>query len=192
MNCCCGGDRVGWWVVPLGVGYSSAIRLGLAVTGFIVVLFLLITQLVNVQSLGNFALQNPPRIDRLIDVGALRTNRAYYWLSLTLVSFVAAGLREELWRAATLAGMRTLWPGAFMSRTGESIAIALIGVAFGAAHLPMGALAAVAAGLIGIFLGIILIIHRSIWPAVIAHGLFDATTFALLPLIANKVPELRP
>ena len=87
--------------------------------------------------------------------------RAYYWLSLTLVSFVTAGLREELWRAATLAGMRALWPGAFMSRTGESIAIALIGVAFGAAHLSMGALAAVGAGLIGIFLGIILIIHRS-------------------------------
>src|SRR6476469_3971960 len=103
--------RPGWWVVPLGVGYSIAIRLGLAVTGFIVVLFLLITQLVNVQSLGNFALQNPPRIDRLIDVGALRTNRAYYWLSLTLVSFVTAGLREELWRAATLAGMRALWAG---------------------------------------------------------------------------------
>jgi membrane protease YdiL (CAAX protease family) len=153
---------------------------------------LLITQLVNVESLRNFALQNPPRIDRLVDVGALRTNRAYYWLSLTLVSFVTAGLREELWRAATLAGMRALWPGAFMSRTGESIAIALIGVAFGAAHLPMGALAAVAAGLIGIFLGIILIIHRSIWPAVIAHSLFDASTFALLPLIANKFPELRP
>jgi hypothetical protein len=34
--------RPGWWVVPLGVGYSIAIRLGLAVTGFIVVLFLLI------------------------------------------------------------------------------------------------------------------------------------------------------
>ncbi|PYK56902.1 MAG: hypothetical protein DME47_00830 [Verrucomicrobia bacterium] len=67
-----------------------------------------------------------------------------------------------------------------------------MGVAFGGAHLPTGALAAVAAGLIGIFLGIILIIHRSIWPAVIARGLFDATTFALLPLIANKFPQLRP
>jgi hypothetical protein len=108
-------------VVVLGVGYSIAIRLGLAVTGFIVVLFLLITQLVNVESLRNFALQNPPRIDRLIDVGALRTNRAYYWLSLTLVSFVTAGLREELWRAAALAGMRALWPGAFMSRTARAL-----------------------------------------------------------------------
>jgi len=124
--------------VPLGVVYSIAIRLGLAVISFIVVLFLLITQLVNVESLRNFALQNHPRIDRLIDVGALRTNRAYYWLSLSLVSFVTAGLREELWRAATLAGMRALWPGAFMSRTGVSIAIVSIGVAFGGAHLPMG------------------------------------------------------
>jgi membrane protease YdiL (CAAX protease family) len=88
--------------------------------------------------------------------------------------------------------MRALWPGAFMSRTGESIAIVLIAVAFGAAHLPMGTLAAVAAGLIGIFLGIILIIHRSIWPAVIAHGLFDATTFALLPLHRKQVPGTAP
>jgi membrane protease YdiL (CAAX protease family) len=113
-------------------------------------------------------------------------------LVIFTIVFLLGWLASRATTAATLAGMRTLWPGAFMSRTGESIAIALIGVAFGAAHLPMGALAAVAAGLIGIFLGIILIIHRSIWPAVIAHGLFDATTFALLPLIANKVPELRP
>jgi len=42
-------------VVPLGVVYSIAIRLGLAVISFIVVLFLLITQLVNVESLRNFA-----------------------------------------------------------------------------------------------------------------------------------------
>jgi membrane protease YdiL (CAAX protease family) len=184
--------RQGWWVVPLAVGYSIAIRVGLAVTGFIVVLFLLITHLVNLESLQNFALHNPPRIDRLIDIAALQTNRTYYWLSITLVSFLMAGFREELWRTATLAGMRALWPRAFMSRAGESIAIVLIAVAFGAAHLPLGALAAAAAALIGICLGIILIVHRSIWPAVIAHGLFDATTFALLPLVANKFQQLHP
>jgi len=184
--------RPGWWVLPLGIGYSIAIRIALAVIGFIVVLFLLITQLVNLESLHNFALQNPPRIDRLVDFAALQTNRVYYWLSLTLVSFIIAGLREELWRAATLAGMRALWPRAFMSRTGESIAIVLIAFVFGAAHLPIGVLAAVAAGLLGLFLGLILIVHRSIWPAIIAHGLFDAMTFALLPMVASKFPELRP
>jgi membrane protease YdiL (CAAX protease family) len=181
--------RPGWWVLPLGVGYSIAIRVGLAVIGFITVRFLLITQLASLESLQDFAVRNPPRIDRLVDLSALQTNRTYYWLSLTVVSFVIAGLREELWRAATLAGMRALWPRAFMSRRGESIAIVLIAVAFGAAHLPMGALAAVAAGLLGLFLGIILIVHQSIWPAVIAHGLFDATTFALLPLVASKFPQ---
>ena len=182
--------RPEWWVLPLGIGYSIAIRVGLAVIGFITVIFLLITRLVNVESLHNFALQNPPRIDRLVDLAVLQTNRSYYWLSLTLVSFVIAGLREELWRAATLAGMRALWPRAFTSRTGDSIAIVLIAVAFGAAHLPMGAFAAVAAGLLGLFLGIVLIAHQSIWPAVIAHGLFDATTFALLPFVASKFPQL--
>jgi membrane protease YdiL (CAAX protease family) len=181
--------RPGWWVVPLGVGYSIAIRVGLAVIGFITVLFLLITQLASLESLQDFAMRNPQRIDRLVDLSALQTNRTYYWLSLTVVSFVIAGLREELWRAATLAGRRALWPRAFMSRRGESIAIVLIAVAFGAAHSPMGALAAIAAGLLGLLLGIILIVHQSIWPAVIAHGLFDATTFALLPLVASKFPQ---
>ncbi|PYK61394.1 MAG: hypothetical protein DME43_02550 [Verrucomicrobia bacterium] len=51
-------------------------------------------------------------------------------------------------------------------------------------------LAAAVATLLGLFLGLILIVHRSIWPAVIAHGFFDATTFALLPLVASKLPQL--
>ena len=36
-------------------------------------------------------------------------------------------------------------------------------------------------------LGVIMILHRSIWPAVLAHGFFNATTFALLPLIARPI-----
>jgi membrane protease YdiL (CAAX protease family) len=31
------------------------------------------------------------------------------------------------------------------------------------------------AGFLGVGFGLIMIFHRSIWPAVIAHGLFDAT-----------------
>jgi membrane protease YdiL (CAAX protease family) len=42
-------------------------------------------------------------------------------------------------------------------------------------------IAAIGAGLLGLMLGLIIVLHKSIWPAVIAHGLFDATTFALLP-----------
>jgi membrane protease YdiL (CAAX protease family) len=183
--------RPGWWVLPLGIAYSIAIRVALAVAGFVVILVLLVTQLVNVESLQELVLQNRPKIEQVISVSALQMNRAYYWLALTLVSFVAAGLREELWRAGTLAGMRALWPRTFQSRMGERTAIVLIAIAFGAAHLPMGILAAAAAGVLGLFLGIILIVHRSIWPAVIAHGFFDATSFVLMPFALHKLQQLR-
>ncbi len=33
---------------------------------------------------------------------------SFFWLTLTLVSFVVAGVREEMWRAGTLAGLRAL------------------------------------------------------------------------------------
>ena len=93
--------------------------------------------------------------------------------------------------AGTLAGMRALWPRTFQSRMGERTAIVLIAIAFGAGHLPMGILAAAAAGVLGLFLGIILIVHRSIWPAVIAHGFFDATSFVLMPFALHKLQQLR-
>lgn len=179
--------RPGWWVVPLGVLYSVAIRVGLALIGFCVILFFVLTKLANADSVQNLVLQNRPKFDRMVDLSALETNRVYYWLTITLISFVVGGLREELWRAGTLAGMRAIWPRAFASRTGEVVAIVLIAIGFGAAHLTMGMIAAVAAGILGVFLGLILLVHRSIWPAVIAHGLFDATSFALLPLVASKL-----
>jgi hypothetical protein len=34
-----------------------------------------------------------------------------------------------------------------------------------------------------------MVLHRSIWPAVIAHGMFDATSMALLPWAMD---HLRP
>jgi membrane protease YdiL (CAAX protease family) len=37
------------------------------------------------------------------------------------------------------------------------------------------------AGLLGLGLGLIMVFHRSIWPAVLAHGFFDATSMALIP-----------
>ena len=69
--------------------------------------------------------------------------------------------------------------------------MAIIAVVFGAMHLRMGVLAAVGAGVLGLFLGLIIVLHKSIWPAVIAHGLFDATTLALLPVWMEKVRHLQ-
>jgi hypothetical protein len=34
-------------------------------------------------------------------------------------------------------------------------------------------------------------LHRSIWPAVIAHGMFDATSLALLPWVTELLEEMR-
>jgi len=173
--------RPGWWVVPLGVVYSVAIRLAAGFALFLIVLSLLLTRVLTRESLPEFVKASHPGVERLVDVSALQHNSAYFWLVVTLESFVIAGLREELWRAGTLAGMRALWPSTFNGRDGQIAAVALIAILFGAAHLSLGMVAAAAASLLGFFLGLIMVVHRSIWPAVIAHGLLDATSFALLP-----------
>ena len=60
---------------------------------------------------------------------------SFFWLTLTLVSFVVAGVREEMWRGGTLAGLRALWPRAFGSLGGQIAAVTLIAVIFDAGHL---------------------------------------------------------
>jgi membrane protease YdiL (CAAX protease family) len=85
--------------------------------------------------------------------------------------------------------MRAIWPRAFGSRLGQFLAISLIAVAFGAMHFGMGVLASVAAGILGLLLGYIMVLHRSIWPAVIAHGVFDAATMAVLPWWIEKARQ---
>jgi membrane protease YdiL (CAAX protease family) len=122
-----------------------------------------------------------------VDVSALRNNPLYFWLSVTLVSFVVGGLREELWRASFLAGMKALFPRQFGSLRGQIVAAFLAAIVFGLGHLLQGPIAACLAGILGFFLGVIMILHRSIWPAVIAHGMFDATSLALLPWLVEKL-----
>jgi membrane protease YdiL (CAAX protease family) len=100
-------------------------------------------------------------------------------------------LREELWRSAFLAGMRALWPERFGSRVGQIAAAAVAAVIFGIGHLAQGVIGAGAATLLGFGLGVIMVLHRSIWPAVIAHGAFDATTMALLPWAEQWLRQLR-
>jgi membrane protease YdiL (CAAX protease family) len=173
--------RPGWWVVPLGIGYSIALRIGLIVIAAAVVMVLAATQTVTPEKVQEYVNANRPDVEALVSVPAMRSNPVYFWLTITLVSFVVAGIREEMWRAGTLAAMRAIWPRRFGSPLGQGLAISVIAVVFGAMHLRMGVLAAVGAGVLGLLLGLIIIVHKSIWPAVIAHGLFDATTMALLP-----------
>jgi membrane protease YdiL (CAAX protease family) len=179
--------RPGWWVIPLGIGYSVAMRFAVGMIFAAIVLFLLATGLLPREHLQQFMAASRPAAERIVDVHAMRHSPAYFWLTVTLSSFVVAGLREEMWRAGTLAGMRALWPGAFADRNGQIAAMAVIAMVFGLAHLGLGLLPAALASLLGLFLGIIMVVHESIWPAVIAHGVFDATTFALLPSVLKHV-----
>ena len=126
----------------------------------------------------------------MVDIAALRDNPAYFWLALTVVSFVLAGLREELWRSSFLAAMRALWPRRFGSTVGRVCAVFIAAILFGLAHLSMGILAMLFAGLLGLFLGLIMVFHCSIWPAVLAHGFFDATSMALIPWATELMRHL--
>ena len=167
--------------VLLGAGYSVALRLALVCLIIGIATGLVVTGAMTLNSLKNFVSANRPGLDAVIDAGAMRDNAAYFWLTLTVVSFVVAGLREELWRSAFLAGMKALWPQRFDSRAGQMLAVIIGAIVFGLGHTAMGPMAVCMAGLLGVGLGLIMIFHGSIWPAVIAHGLFDATTMAMLP-----------
>jgi membrane protease YdiL (CAAX protease family) len=182
--------RPGWWVAPLGVVYSIGIRIGLGIVVVAVVIVLVATRTMTPENVQEYVKANRPDLDVIVSVSAMRDNPIYYWLAITLVSFVVAGLREEMWRAGTLAAMRVLWPRIFDSWRGQCLAVALIAVAFGLMHIQMGILAAVFAGILGLFLGLIIVAHRSIWPAVIAHGFFDATSMAILPWAIEKMRQL--
>jgi membrane protease YdiL (CAAX protease family) len=126
--------RPGWWVVPLGIAYSVAIRFALLVVVMVVAAILLTTKTSTPETLQGFVSANRPNVETLVSVSAMGNNPSYFWLTVTLVSFVVAGLREEIWRAGTLAAVRALWPGAFASRGRQCLAVALIAVLFGAMH----------------------------------------------------------
>jgi len=183
--------RRGFWPVPLGIGYSVALRLAVGIIMMAAGIVLIVTHVMTVQSLQEFAVANRPDVEAIVDISAMRHNPLYFWLALTVASFGVAGLREELWRSAFLAGLRSLWPQHFGSRPGRILAVAIAAFMFGLGHLGMGLIAVLFAGLLGFGLGLIMIFHRSIWPAVIAHGMFDATSLALLPWIVEKLPEIQ-
>jgi membrane protease YdiL (CAAX protease family) len=176
----------GWWVVPLGVLYSVAIRLMTIGIVIVVAFVLLITHAVTQAQISGLTAR-PPDFDLLVDSRAMHPGNAYYWLTITLISFVSAGLREELWRGGTLAALRELFPRTFGSRQGQMLAVVLIAIVFGAGHIAMGLYPAIIAGLFGFMLGLVIVWHQSIWPAVFAHGFIDATSFAIMPFVLDRL-----
>jgi membrane protease YdiL (CAAX protease family) len=178
--------RGGFWPFLRGFGYSIALRVVIAIVSVAAILI----------ARGIFGAdesqlkQAVPRVQAVVDVKALAADPVYFMVMLTFVSFVVAGLREELWRAGMLAGLRTLFPEKFQSKAGGLLAVSIIALAFGLGHLPQGWGGVALTTLLGIGLGAIIVLHRSIWDAVLAHGFFDATSFVMLYLIARFFPDV--
>ena len=184
--------RGGLLPIPLGIGYSVALRLAVGLFAAFVVVILLLTRVFTLPQLQEFVMANRPDIESVVDIPAMRQNPVYYWLTLTVVSFVVAGFREELWRVAFIAGMKGIAPRVFSSKRGQFGAVAIAAVIFGFGHLGQGPLAVVLTGILGFGLGAIMVFHRSIWPAVIAHGMFDATSLALIPWLMEIIQDAPP
>jgi len=173
-----------------GVLYSVGLRLALGVVVLAVAAVILLSRAMSIDGLRDFAEKNRPKVEEAVDVSAMRDNPAYYVLTLTVVSFVLAGMREELWRSSFIAGMKGVWPRQFGSTFGQICAVIIGAVVFGLGHMSMGILAALLAGFLGVGLGLIMVFHRSIWPAVLAHGFFDATSLAVLPFALEALKQL--
>lgn len=133
-----------------------------------------------------------PKTEVLVNASALTSDPLYLLLAMTLISFVVAGFREELWRVGVMASLRGLFPSQFSSRRGQLRAVAIAAVIFGLGHLPQGWSGAFVTSILGLGLGLLIVRYQSIWEAVLAHGFFNATTFLALYWIAKHNPQLLP
>jgi uncharacterized protein len=169
-----------------GFAYSLALRLLLAI---LLMAFLLVMAGVTRSNPEQLANAVKPDIKTMVDPSELANDPVFLAINVTFVSFIVAGLREELWRAATLAGMAALFPVLFRKWWGKTLAVFIVAIIFGLGHLPQGPGGVVLTGVLGFGLGMIMVWHRSIWEAVIAHGFFDAASFVALFVIAKYFPQ---
>lgn len=180
--------RGGFLPILQGFGYALLLRVGLVVIIAFVAGLVLMALGLDPKQLEQFIKQNQPKTDSLFSKSAL-ANPLYLLAMTTILSFVVAGLREELWRNASLAALRHLLPDHWSDQSRWICAIALSSVVFGLGHLYQGGLGVVFTALLGAGLGTVTWRHRSIWPAVFAHGFIDATSFlAAAAMAAKKIP----
>jgi len=181
--------RGGFWK-PIAAGFGYALGIRLAIVVAFAFLFILVATALTVaghdpKTLSHLIEGAAPKTDALFPKGAL-ANPLYLLLTTTLLSFVAAGGREELWRTACLAALRHLLPDAWAERARWIGAIVLSSIIFGLGHIYQGGLGVVITGCIGAGLGVLTWRNRSIWPSMWAHGFFDATSFLLAAMAASK------
>lgn len=173
------------WAVPRSLAYSVGLRLAV---GLFLGAALAAWQLARGAPIENLD-DLRPKVEAMVEVSALR-DPLYFGLMITLVSFGLAGLREELWRSGMVALLGRNWPRVFGGRMGPWLALVPTAVIFGAAHAAQGGLGIAATTLLGLGLGAVMLAHRSLWEAALAHGFFNAATFGLLLLLADRWPEV--
>lgn len=178
--------RGGWHPWWRGLVYSIALRFMILVLAVIAVLFCMAVLGWDKDTLQ----QLRPQIENVVDPEALAANPFLLFLNLTLVSFVLAGFREELWRAGMLAALAALFPRFYKTIWGKGAAILLVAIIFGLGHLPQGWGGVVLTAALGMGLGVIMVFHHSMWDAVLAHGFFNATSFMALYFIAPYFQKL--
>ena len=190
--------RIQWMDWVWGAMWSVGLRIGLMVGVLTVVAIFYLAQGGGELDLNNFR----PKIESLIDPHALM-DPLYLFLSMTAVSMVTAGVREELWRAGTMAAIVNLFPASWKtdrpslldwrnwrSHRAHWAACLIATVIFGLGHWPQGLPGMLLTGTLGLGLGLVMIYHRSFWVAAIAHGLLDATTFGFLGLLQAFYPQV--
>jgi membrane protease YdiL (CAAX protease family) len=168
--------------ILLGFAYSLGLRIALFFLVIFIVVFLMILGIPPEELMEKLR----PKTEAMIDPKAL-TDPLYFILLVTAVSFVLGGLREELWRAGVLVGLAKVFPRTFSGPWGQWGAVVLVAVMFGMGHLYQGWAGAGMTFVLGLGLGAIMILHRSIWEAALAHGFFDAGTMVLLYLFGDKL-----
>jgi len=193
-----------WWQPWVwGFAYSIAMRivLGLIVTMVLTAaaVWIMATQGIEFTQAGfNAAAAEvgkglQPDMSHLVDADAIEHSPLYLFLNATLISFLLAGFREELWRAGMLAGCRALFPTLYGQRRGQVIFVLLVAIVFGLGHWPQGLGGVFLTTLLGLILGTIMVFHRSIWEATLAHGFFNALSFVgmhVLYRVKDQYPEL--
>lgn len=173
-----------WENIVLGLGYSLALRFVPVVAVVFLAMFALLNG-VKPEDLTEYIKGFSPTPEKMVSLKALENDPVYRFIMVTWMSFIVAGLREELWRVAVIASFTKWLTPRYSQRHVQIFAVIISSLFFGMAHVIQGPLAIGLTALIGMALGAITLAHRSIWPAVIAHGAFDALSFLLLPLAKN-------
>ncbi len=180
-----------WIAVPTcqGAVYSVLLRFGAGALIFGVLLTVSLAKGVSLDEVMTQVRENQPKVENLVSKDALETNWAYLLLGMTLVSFVMAGWREELWRSATMLAMEKLAPGLRYARLGRVLLVLVPALIFAFGHAGQGVGGIILTGLIGLGCGTLILFQRNIWTAVMAHGFIDATSFAMLPFALDLLKK---